>query len=119
MKKRGRDPLDPARVSHRSNQREQSLASFLHARWLSAALLSCESSLLLHRYDAIAVRRTHVPPTLKCNSLKARVIILTYNQNVRLLSPEPLPVTQAQSTGGEGTDIATSSSAHKHVFVGT
>src|SRR5713101_8991514 len=34
----------------------------------------------------------------KCNRLKARVVIYAYNHHVRLLSPEPLVVTQPKFT---------------------
>src|SRR6266436_1393368 len=41
----------------------------------------------------------------KSNLLKARVIIYSYNDHVRLLPPEPLVVMQPQSTRVEGADI--------------
>src|SRR5437016_13523084 len=46
----------------------------------------------------------------KSDFLKARVIIYSYNDHVRLLPPEPLVVNQPQSTRVEGADIVMKSS---------
>src|SRR6516165_8892827 len=40
-----------------------------------------------------------------CNLLEARVIVTTYNQHVRLLSPEPWLVGTTQAYSGVGADI--------------
>jgi len=66
-------------------------------------------SLLVHHCGSVPVHHTHQSLQLKCNRLKARVIIYAYH-HVRLLPPEPLVVKQPQFTRVEGADIVMQSS---------
>jgi hypothetical protein len=45
--------------------------------------------------------------------LEARVVITTYNQHVRLLSPEPWLVSTTEAYSGQGADIVMESIALK------
>ena len=80
------------------------LHSHAHA---DSSLLQFSVEFLSFSIAVIQFPFTALPSLLihKSNLLKARVIIYSYNDHVRLLPPEPLVVMQPQSTRVEGADI--------------
>src|ERR1700730_9136857 len=82
-----------------------------HAR-VDSSLLQFSVELLSFTIAVIQLPFPALPSFLihKCDLLKARVIIYSYNDHVRLLPPEPLVVMQPQFTRVEGADIVMKSS---------
>src|SRR5207244_10959366 len=92
-------------VSNRSNQRACPLASIPTRTSFSAHL---ELTVELLRFLAVP-QFPLVPFTTvridKRNLLEARVIVTTYNDHVRLLSPEPWLASATKVYSGVGADI--------------
>src|SRR6266550_4868083 len=80
---------NPNSSSSRSNQREYPVASIPTCTQIPRCRGPDRMSLLVHHCSSVPVHHTHQSLPLKCNRLKARLVIYACNHHVRLLSPEP------------------------------